>query len=87
MLGIPNWKETWLQIKKKTVKGKDRKTHSIHIEVFWKKLVVPGQLCLKFGANIKEMKYFKKEIIEVDVERHQSVKTEKQYALKIEDVW
>ena len=44
--------------------------------------------CLKFGANIKEIGWLKKENILVDHKRHQSARMEnsKQYSLKRENV-
>ena len=50
--------------------------------------VVPRQLCLKFGANIKELGLLKKKNILVDHEIYQSIRIEnsKQYTLKIENV-
>ena len=49
-------------------------------------LVLPSQLCLKFGTNIKEMEWFKNLL--VDHERHECVRIEnsKQYDLKIENL-
>ena len=46
--------------------------------------IVPSQLCLKLGTNIKKMGWLK----EGKHERHKSVRIEnsKQYALKIENV-
>ena len=55
----------------------------------WRKtLVILSKLRLKFGANIKEKEWLKKENILVDYERHQDVRTEnsKKYAVKIENV-
>ena len=51
-------------------------------------LVVLSQLCLKFGANVKEIGWLKKENIQVDLEIHQSTRREnsRQYILKIENI-
>ena len=51
-------------------------------------LVVLSQLCLKFGANVKEIGWLKKENIRVDLEIHQSARREnsRQYVLKIENI-
>ena len=51
-------------------------------------MVVSSHLCLKFGANIKGIGWFKKENMLVDHERHESVRieTSKQYSLEIENV-
>ena len=40
-------------------------------------LAISSQLCLKFGTDIKEMGWLKKENLLLDQERHQSVSIEK----------
>ena len=54
-----------------------------------KTLFIPCQLCVKFGANINEMRFSKKESILVDQETYESVTiaNSKQYALKLEKAY
>ena len=75
---------------KRTINEKDCKIHSKPIQnrVWQKTLVVLNHLCLKFGADIKEIGCLKEENILVDHESHQSIRTEnpKQNTLKIEKI-